>query len=182
MKKYKIVFILALIFIAQIANAQFKIRAYGTVGYSTGNAYVGDGNALSYSGGIQGFYHINRYISIGVDIAYLHAYTAKYNSPNPSQTKPGNANYLSALVVAEGSIAKNLIVLQLGAGYYFDIANYDGHRPGLMVGYGLDIPITLDLSIPIMGRADFIIAPEGAIPLSMSIGITYRFGSLYKNW
>ncbi len=176
-----IVSIILVLSLSCIGYSQYKVRAYGTFGYTGGQVWEGNnGSALNYRGGVQLGYTFIEFFSIGVDLAYLHAFTA--DGVSPSNTAEGSADYLHSLVFVEMGLGKNIFTAQLGFGPYFDINNYSTHRLGMMLAVGLDIPITRNISIPVLFRTDIIFGSEIAIPLTMMTGVTFRFGSRFLNW
>ncbi len=170
MKKLSFLVILfTLVFaLSHITYGIIKIRPYAGAGYTfveIPSSYF-NWNQFSARGGVQGLFSITDSISIGVDLAYIHAYTI-----TPSFVTFW-ADYLNVLAVFEFNYS--LFVGQFGAGPYVALADNDGSPFGVMFAAGVDIPVSKTISIPIMLRSDIIFDSKTTIPIGLMVGVTIK--------
>ncbi len=156
----------------------FKVRSYGSLGYTAGgNVNVGDGSLLNYRLGIQPFYQFSRTVSIGLDLGIQHSFTTDYSSTTETKGRSqfGKSRFFYSLAVLEVSFAKNVFLIQTGFGPYFGVGDNKQMDIGFMLTPGLDIPIGRNFSLPILNRFEFIFSEHTLIPINLMAGITYRF-------
>ncbi len=165
----KVTFLLTLLFVLGIsysANA-ITIRALGAGGYTAADIDVIDGHKWNYGASGQFLVDVLPLLSIGAEVGYVHALTVKSGSISQS------TDYLDVDLMIELTFL-DLIVVQGGGGGYFGVGDNKDHYFGVMLGFGVQIPVIPSLlSIPILARADFIFANGTTVmPFRLMAGIT----------
>ncbi len=170
----KVLFILTFMFVLGItfsANAEtVKIRPYFALGGTSADVNVQDGSKFAWGLGAQVEFNIvPKIFYLGVELGYVHCYTYERDATG-AESKYGA---LDLLCVAEVNFLK-MLVIQVGAGPYFSVEDNDGIHFGLMIGAGVDIPVSSMVSIPIMARFDFIFDNITVIPIRVMSGVTIK--------
>ncbi len=151
------------------------LRPYGGIG---GTFVDVDGSKLTYRGGVQGLFLFEdqfAYLGFGMDIGYSHLYETTSPTGNTS------SDYINTLAIVE--IKLYYSSFQVGIGHYFDVGGVKETEFSVMVAGGLSIPLNMlilsgdvkYISIPLMIRADFILADQTATSLSFFTGLTFYF-------
>jgi len=156
-----------------------KIRPFGSLGHTGGSkVYVGDGSLMNYRFILQPMYQFSTMVSLGVDVGYLHAYTTDYtNATGTKGYSPySRADFVHSLVLLDFSPSReNFFIMQFALGPYTGTADNAGDiHFGLMLAFGVDFPITKNISIPIVTRFDLIAADQFLAPINVSAGVTFR--------
>lgn len=162
-------------------NSYFKLRPYGTIGYTAGeNVNVGNGSLMSYRFGVQPLYQLTRYFAVGGDIGYIHAFKTSYDSTSHSDSQSSftNSDFLHINAVADFSFYNNTFILQGGFGPYLGMADNSSETAfGFFLASGFDIPLfnSKYVSMPIMTRFEFIFGEHDLVPITILAGLTFKF-------
>lgn len=156
----------------------FRVRVFGSVGYTSAAVELGNGSLLNYRASIQPSYFFLDILALGVDLGFFHAYKTSYSSQhNKNGRLPySNAGFVHSLFLIE--LNHSIFLNQIGFGPYIGVQdNKNDIYFGIMIATGLEIPLTRDqeFTIPILTRFEAIFAPDILMPVNFSVGFTYRF-------
>ncbi len=154
-------------------RGQISLMIYGGVGYtlktgidgiSNQNIDVKSGEKINYNYGVQICYELGKVFNVGGDIGYTSVF--------------GNDSYnydiLYVLLLGEFKLFDSFYI-QLGIGPYIGIGDQKGAPFGIMLAAGYDINIADFLAIPILLRSDYIFDDEAVIPISLKVGLKFKF-------
>ncbi len=167
MKLKTILWSLVLIFgISSFSHAfEFKLRALGGYGISIPkdeglNDFTNTSTnkeVTSFSGQAVFSFSTNNRLGVGLEVGHINLW--EYTITSGGTTFTADISVTNINVFFEFS--PSIFVLQVGAGYYGDTGSYTNlvdhnYGLGIMLGGGIDIPITSWLRIPILARLDII--------------------------
>jgi len=130
------------------ANAAVVARPYGTIGGTVVDLPGAQHwNTMRSGGGLQGLYEISPDIKFGLDIAYMYSYYYEI-------VYGYSVEYVNVLALAEYHYG--VAMLQAGLGPYIGTGYNDDSPMGIMLGCGVDLPVTETLSATMMARFDLV--------------------------
>jgi hypothetical protein len=169
-----IVLVLSFQVIAPIAHSQL-IEVDGGIGYSAVNitswssVEPNDWNNLSGFATAQGFYRINKTISVGISAGFHHLFWYEYKDYYDYwYSKEVNAARITALT--RFHFGRNFVDVGAGPFIFNDFVDF-----AVVASYGYAFKLTDKLSLPIKVNCSVIFDSDASVvPFTISTGLSYR--------